>query len=185
MDLALRASGIAMVRYADDLVLLCKSEEQAHAALALLRAELHQLRLTLHPKKTRIVDVREPGGFDFLGYHFEQGRKTPRLKSWNKFRDKVRLLTPRNSGQSMRRVVACLNQMLKGWFEYFKHAQRNTFEIADGFVRRRLRAILARRHGRAHCFGTGEAHRIWTNAFFANEGLFCCTAAHRLACHAR
>jgi RNA-directed DNA polymerase len=181
LDVALRAAGIEAVRYADDLVLLCHSAEAAQAARAVLTTALQSLRLTLHPTKTRVVDVREPGGFDFLGYHFERGYKSPRRKSWNAFRATVRTLTPRKSGDSMPRIVDRLNRMLRGWFEYFKHSTRETFTIADGFVRRRLRAILARRHRRAHRFGNAGAHVRWPNAYFANEGLFSCATTHRLA----
>lgn len=182
VDIALRAAGVETVRYADDLVLMCKSEEDAQAALRMLRAQLQALRLTLHPTKTRVVDVREPGGFDFLGYHFEQGKKTPRLKSWNKFREGIRKLTPRRNGHSLARIIEKLNPMLRGWFEYFKHATRYTFAAADGFVRRRLRSMLALRHHREGCLGRGLSNFRWPNAFFASEGLFSCAEAHRLAC---
>jgi RNA-directed DNA polymerase len=182
VDLALRAAGIATVRYADDLVLLTRDADAAQAALTLLTTQLREVRLTLHPTKTRVVDVREPGGFDFLGYHFEAGRKTPRRKSWDAFRDRIRELTPRSSGTSLKRTIGTLNRVLRGWFEYFKHARRATFTIADGFVRRRLRAILARRHGATYRVGNAGANVRWPNAYFADAGLFSCTTAHALAC---
>ena len=85
LDHHLAAQGLAMVRYADDFVILCRSQSEAEQALALVRQWCEAAGLTLHPTKTRIVDVRVEG-FDFLGYHFQatrQGRLTrwPRTKS--------------------------------------------------------------------------------------------------------
>ena len=66
------------MRYADDFVILCRSEAEAQAALGQVRAWVKEAGLTLHPEKTRIVNASAPGGFDFLGYHFERGMKWPR-----------------------------------------------------------------------------------------------------------
>ncbi len=77
LDHLVAAAGVQMVRYADDFVLLCRSEEQAKAALARVQAWVADNGLTLHPDKTRLVDATRPGGFDFLGYHFERGQKWP------------------------------------------------------------------------------------------------------------
>ena len=68
-------AGWELVRYADDFVLLCRSEAEAQAALSQVRAWVDEAGLTLHPEKTRIVDATQRGGFDFLGYHFERGLK--------------------------------------------------------------------------------------------------------------
>ena len=184
VDLVMREAGLEMVRYADDLVILCKSAAEAESALALLEAQMTARRLTLHPDKTRIVDTTQPGGFDFLGYHFELGRKTPRKKSLQKLRDRIRTVTPRNSGESLKCIVAVLNRTLRGWFEYFKHCTKRTFRGVDGFVRRRLRALLIRRQKRRG-FGTGFAHRDWPNAYFAEHGLLFLADAHAHARHAR
>lgn len=186
VDVAMRDAGFEMVRYADDLVILCKSSEDAHHALALLKVLTHQRRLTLHPTKTRFVDTTQPGGFDFLGYHFENGRKTPRAKSLTKMKDRVRELTPRNRGASLARIIVDLNAMLRGWFEYFKHCFRWTFGSVDGFVRRRLRALLTRRRKRQRRgVGSGYANIEWPNAYFAEQGLFSLAAAHAAACRSR
>ena len=184
IDLVMRDAGFEMVRYADDLVILCKSAADAENAHALLAAQVTARKLTLHPEKTRIVDATQPGGFDFLGYHFERGRKTPRKKSLQKLRDSIHEKTPRNSGESLKCIVAALNRTLKGWFEYFKHCARPTFGIVDGFVRRRLRAMLLRRRNRRG-FGAGFANIRWPNAFFAKQELYSLAAAHADARHAR
>lgn len=181
LDAALRAQGLQAIRYADDLVLLCRSADEAARGKRVLEEHLGRLRLRLHPEKTRIVAVHDPGeGFDFLGYRFEQGHKRPRDASKQKLRDRVRALTPRNSGDSLDVVVKRLNTMLRGWFEYFQHSKRRVFAEVDGFVRRRLRAILQRRIGhRSYGFGAAGANVRWPNAFFAQHGLFSTTAHAR------
>src|SRR5882724_703546 len=97
MDHLMAAKGFEMVRYADDFVIMCRSEAEAQQALALVQQWTVGAGLTLHPEKTRIVDATQPGGFDFLGYHFERGYRWPRTKSRQKLKDKIRELTPRTS----------------------------------------------------------------------------------------
>jgi len=104
--------------------------------------------LTLHPEKTRIVEAGRPGGFDFLGYHFERGMKWPRKKSMERFKDTIRAKTRRNQGRSMTMICQDLNRSLRGWFEYYKHSKATTFVAVDGYIRGRLRSILRRRTGR-------------------------------------
>jgi len=70
-------------RYADDLIIQCRSRAEAENALETVRQWVGEAGLTLHPEKTRIVDAANPGGFDFLGWHFESGSKWPREKSVN------------------------------------------------------------------------------------------------------
>lgn len=74
LDQRMAEWGQEMVRYADDFVVLCRSREEAEQVLEKLQSWTAQAGLKLHPVKTRIVNASEPGGFDFLGYHFEQGR---------------------------------------------------------------------------------------------------------------
>jgi len=73
--------GLEMTRYADDLVVLCRSREEADRALATVKEWSEQNRLTLHPDKTRIVDL-ETESFDFLGYTFFHGKRKPRKQAW-------------------------------------------------------------------------------------------------------
>ena len=81
LDQAMAQAGYEMVRYADDFVILCRSEAEAREVLERVQAWTVQAGLTLHPVKTRIVNAEDKGGFDFLGYHFERGMKWPRRKS--------------------------------------------------------------------------------------------------------
>jgi len=184
VDEAMARAGFEMVRYADDLVILCKSEEEAREALKLLTEEMTKLKQTLHPEKTRLVDLMNSWGFEFLGYHFNKHGKKPRKKSLTKFKDKVRELTPRNHGNSLEKIISRLNQTLRGWFRYFKHSKKTTFVNLDIWVRRRLRAILLRRHHKRG-IGHGHAHHRWSNAYFAKLGLFTMTTARAQAVQSR
>jgi RNA-directed DNA polymerase len=174
-------AGIEMVRYADDFVILCGSQREAEHALEQVRQWTEQAGLRLHPVKTRIVDATQPGGFDFLGYHFERGRKWPREKSLRKFRDTIRVATRRTNGHSLKVIIGDLNRILKGWFGYFKHSYPTTFRTEDGWVRGRLRSLLRQRSGRRGR-ACGEDHHRWPNVFFAEQGLFSLAHAHAAAC---
>jgi RNA-directed DNA polymerase len=181
LDHFMAQAGFEMVRYADDFVILCRSEAEARQALEQVREWTATAGLNLHPVKTRIVDAREPGGFDFLGYHFERGLRWPRRKSLDKLKNTIRAKTRRTNGQSLAAVITNLNRTLPGWFEYFKHSHRFTFAQLDKWVRMRLRSLLRRRRG-----GSGRQrgtdHRRWSNAFFTQQGLFSLEHAHALVC---
>ena len=149
LDLLMEASGCRMVRYADDFVILCRSEAEAIAALRQVEAWVAVNGLTLHPEKTPVGDSRQPGqGFDFLGYRFEAGRRLVRKKSLMALKDKVRSMTGRSRGDSLERIINDLNPLLRGWFGYFQHATPALFGVLDGFIRRRLRAILRKQEKR-------------------------------------
>jgi len=180
LDHLMERNGIEMVRYADDIVLLSRSEVEAQEALRQITIWTAEAGLTLHPEKTRIVNAAVPGGFDFLGYHFEGGRKTPRKKSLDKFKNAIREKTGRSNGQSLETIINNVNARARGWFAYFKHSHRYTFEPLDRLIRTRLRSILRRRHG-GKGRGRGHDHNRWTNAFFAEHGLFSFVAAYAKA----
>lgn len=186
LDLHMAEHGFRMVRYADDFVILCGSADEAERALERVRAWVSSHGLSLHADKTHVGNCMLPGqGFDFLGYRFEAGRRWVRDRSRNAFRERVRSRTRRCSGQSLERVIAQLNPFLKGWFAYFRHADRLEFPRLDGFVRRRLRSMLrkhAKRPGQGH---TPADHRRWPNTFFAEYGLFTLADAHALASQSR
>ena len=177
LDQLMAAAGLEMVRYADDFVVLGRTKEEAESALAVVQQWTVAAGLTLHPEKTRIVDATQAGGFDFLGYHFERGQRRPRRKSLKKFKDSIRAKSRRNNGQSLQVIIANVNRTTKGWFGYFKHSHRYTFESLDQFIRVRLRSILRRRSGRQGIASGGDNVR-WTNAFFAGQGLFSLFSTH-------
>ena len=181
LDHHLAAQGFAMVRYADDFVILCRSQPEAEHALTLVRQWCAAEGLQLHPTKTRIVDVRVDG-FDFLGYHFQttrRGRLTrwPRPKSQQKLQDTLRAKTKRTNGHSLGFIIADVNRTLQGWFGYFQHSCRQRFVTLDAWVRMRLRSILRKRAGRTGR-ARGADHQRWPNAFFAAHGLFSLEAAY-------
>jgi RNA-directed DNA polymerase len=184
LDHLAAASGLEMVRYADDFVILCRTADDAQRALELVQAWVAENGLVLHPVKTKIVDVRSDG-FDFLGYHFrgtKRGiRHWPRKKSVQKLKETLRPATRRTSGHSMAVVIARVNRTLRGWFAYFQHSRPGIFRELDGWMRQRLRAILRKRSKRRGVASGGDFVR-WPNAFFAEQGLVSLVEAHRAAC---
>jgi RNA-directed DNA polymerase len=177
LDKLMEQSGFRMARYADDFVVMCHDEEEARRALDTIRRWVEQAGLTLHPTKTRLVNLGRVGeGFDFLGYHFERTskgnlRRWPRKKSVANFKEGVREHTKRNNGHSLATIVAKVNRQLRGFFEYFKQSHARTLDELDGWVRMRLRSILRRRrHRRGR--GRGRDHNRWPNSFFGELGLF-------------
>jgi RNA-directed DNA polymerase len=180
LDHELAEQGHQSVRYADDLVVLCRTEQEAEAVLQKLREWTVSRGLTLHPEKTRLVDATEPGGFDFLGYHFERGRRWPSKRSERQLREKVRAKTRRMASGSLDQIVGELNPVVRGWYEYFKQSHTTTWQPLDSWIRMRLRSILRWRQGRKGR-GRGSDHVQWPNAYFAAHGLFTMASAHRQA----
>lgn len=186
LDVKLAGLGLSMVRYADDFVILCRSAAEAVHALDVVSAWVAAEGLQLHPDKTHVGDCRLVGqGFEFLGYRFEAGRRWVRDKSLKALKTKIRSQTRRTEGRSLSQIVSGLNPLLRGWFNYFKHAQRGIFRTLDGFLRRRLRALLrkqAKRPGVGRCLAD---HQRWPNAYFAAAGLFTLTEARQAASQSR
>jgi len=173
LDERMMARGYRMVRYCDDFVVLCRSGDEAAAALELIKSWVTKNGLRLHPDKTHVGDCRQAGqGFDFLGYRFEAGKRWVRKKSLRRFKDNIRVKTRRTRGTSLARIIADLNPTLRGWFGYFKHAHSSTFRKLDGFIRRRLRALLRKQEKRPGIGRCLADQQRWTNAFFAAAGLF-------------
>jgi RNA-directed DNA polymerase len=182
LDWLMAGSGFEMVRYADDMVVMCSTEEEAKAALEKLREWMVMAGLTLHPDKTRTVDMNLAGShFDFLGYRFQRSKtgKMMRLirpKSLRKLRETIKPRTRRKNGKSMKAIAEELNPVLRGWFGHFKHAKGSTLGEIDGWVRMRLRSILRKRLG-LKGRGRGKDHQRWPNRYFDKFGLFCLLGA--------
>lgn len=168
--------GYEMVRYADDFVILCRSQEEAGAALGEVQSWMTSQGLTLHPTKTQIVDSRDKS-FSFLGYSFRGRLRFPRAKSHGKMMDSIRELTPRNSGESLEYISSKLNQMLRGWHNYFRHCLANVFERYDEIIRVRLRRMLLKRNRRNP--KRQPRTRRWPNQYFTDHGLVSLQDAHR------
>lgn len=172
LDVAVTSAGYKMIRYADDFVILTRSQNEAKEALNLVQKWVVEHELILHPEKTHIGDCMEKGqGFEFLGYRFEAGTSWVRRKSIQKFRDRIRELTSRVGGKAVQEVISKLNPVLRGWCNYFKDVTKYTLGTFDSFVRRRLRAVIERQHKR-RSFGAGWCNQKIPNKFFADKGLF-------------
>ncbi len=86
---------------------------------------------------------------------------------------------------TIREIVVELDAVLKGWYAYFRHAMKSTFASLDGFIRRRLRALLRRRDkrpGQGRCLADNQK---WPNAYFATLGLFTMNTARLSASQPR
>jgi RNA-directed DNA polymerase len=178
LDWKLAQEGWEMVRYADDIVVLCREPVQAAQALESVRGWMEEAGLELHAGKTKVVDMAQAGAhFDFLGYRFWRGqwgklRRYVRPKSCQKLRGKLKPLSKRANGHCLQAIVAKINPILRGWYGYFRHASVAALKDMDGWVRGRLRSILRKRHG-GKGKGRGRDHQRWGNGYFAKLGLFC------------
>lgn len=172
LDVTMTQAGYKMIRYADDFVILTRSEAEAKDALRMVQEWVTKNGLTIHPEKTHVGNCMIEGqGFDFLGYRFEEGKKWIRKKSIQKFRDRIREVTSRVCGKSIPSVIEELNPILRGWSAYFVNVTKYTLETFDSFVRRRLRAIIASQQKR-RTFGAGWENQRIPNQYFAKLGLF-------------
>ena len=189
LDRELSALGVGeLVRYADDGVVMCRSQAQAKAALAAVEVILGRLGLELHPDKTRVVDLREGReGFDFLGCHFrarmsgklwEQRRivryylhRWPSQRSMKRIREKVKDRTGSNRvGRDIRLVIEDLNPILRGWGNYFRTGNAaNKFRQVDNYVCFRLFRLMVKKRGRNLHAGQTQG---WTEDWFNGHGLF-------------
>jgi len=187
-DRAFVARGIGtLVRYADDFVVLCRSEREARAALQIAGEILGDLGLKLHPDKTKVVDLRKGReGFDFLGCHFrarvsgrllERGicryylHRWPSARAMKRIREKVKARTGRNRVgiTDVRELIADLNPLLRGWGNYFRTGNAaDKFRQIDRYVAWRLKRLLVKRKGRNRRAGEAAA---WTEDWFVGLGL--------------
>jgi group II intron reverse transcriptase/maturase len=153
-----------LVRYADDLVVLCRRESQCQEALRRIRTIFGRMGLEMHPEKTRVVDIaRGKGSFVFLGWTVHKKRsiqRNPRLyfvqrwpspKAMKRVRDRVHELTDvrgRQQYQDVEELIAGLNMVLRGWGNYFRtgNADRELHKV-DDYVYRRVTRWMWRRGG--------------------------------------
>jgi RNA-directed DNA polymerase len=160
-DWQTRGQGV-LVRYADDLVVMCRTEAEARSALAALRALLAELGLEPKDAKTRIVHLAEGGeGFDFLGFHhrYVRGRtrrsrnitflaRWPSRQAMQHARDRIRELTGRERLLlPVEDVVQDVNSFLRGWVGYFRYGNSaRPFDKIDRYAITRLSLFVAKRH---------------------------------------
>ncbi len=173
---------------ATHLVVLCRSERDANAALELAGEILGRLGLKLHPDKTKVVGLREGGeGFDFLGWHFrarvsgrllERGvrryylHRWPSQRSLKRLRAKVKAKTGRHrvAITDVRELIAELNPIMRGWGNYFRTGNAaDKFVQIDRYVAWRLKRLLIKRKGRN--LRAGEV-ASWTPDWLFGFGLY-------------
>ena len=176
-----------LVRYADDLVVMCTSKQQCEEAERRIKAILARLGLELHPDKTRRVELYDgKQGFDFLGCHFrkrlsgkiwERERKRvyflhrqPSQRAMKRIRQKVKDRTPRGRCHAdLRAVIKDLNPILRGWGAYFATGNAaRSFNQIDSYVYERLRGLRLKRAGRQLVPGAVEK---WDRDYFVSLGL--------------
>lgn len=185
LDWKMAREGHQMNRYADDMVILCQTPQEAQEVLEKLKAWCQSAGLTLHPEKTKVVDMGQPGAyFDYLGYRFLRSKRTGRLcrlirpKSLKAIRVRIKPLTKRANGRSLEEIIRKLTPILRGVHGYFMHAKASELKGLDGWVRGRLRSMLRKRQkkrGRAK----GKDHQRWPNRYFERLGLFSLEQARR------
>ena len=163
-----RGTGV-LVRYADDLLAMCRTRPEAERALAALTAILAELGLELKPAKTRIVHLEEGGeGLDFLGFHHRWVcGNTPRsrhlrfLARWpsrqatQRARDRIREITDRRRLLvPVEEIVQDLNRFLRGWSGYFRYGNSDrTFDKINHYAVDRLARFVGKRHKRGWGYG--------------------------------
>ena len=167
--------------------MLCSTRTQAERAQSQATAIMGDLGLSLHPDKTRVVDLRGGReGFDFLGCHlharmsgkqWEQRRviryylqRWPSKRSMKRARARVKALTGRSQvGMELGDVIRRLNSFLRGWGNYFRTGNAaDKFVSLDRYVAWRLKRLLIKKRGRN--LRAGQASK-WTRTWFHDQGL--------------
>src|SRR5450432_438576 len=160
-----------LVRFADDMVVMCQTRQEAEHALVALRAILAELGLTLKDAKTRIVQLREGGeGLDFLGFHHRWVRgntpgskhltclaRWPSRQAMARARSRIREITDRRRlREPVKDVVQDLNKYLRGWAGYFRYGNSTlAFDTITLHAYSRLAGFIAKRHKRRTRYGWG------------------------------
>jgi RNA-directed DNA polymerase len=176
-----------LVRYADDFVVICKTARNCEEAERRVKKILAELKLELHPDKTRRVDLsRGRQGFDFLGCHLRKRmsgpiwmkehrevyflQRWPSKKSIKRVQQRVKDLTPKSRcHDDPRDVIAAINPVLRGWGQYFRTGNASEkFTSVDRYVAWRLKRMRIKRKGRH--LREGEARR-WNSHYFYALGL--------------
>jgi RNA-directed DNA polymerase len=147
-DHELERRGHRFVRYADDLLIFCKSRKAATRTLNHILPYIEEkLFLKVNREKTRVARVKQ---VKYLGYgfyiHKGEGRLRIHPKSVQKFRDKIREITGRSNGMGTLARKTRLNQVIRGWINYFKLADaKNLIRELDEWIRSRIRMVTWKR----------------------------------------
>lgn len=148
LDWHLDTLGYRFVRYADDFVVLCRTERQAKEARQAVELFVKQIGLSLSPEKTRVTTFRE--GFTFLGFDLTSSSAKMRAKSVEKFKTRIRELTVRSHNLDAGKIEK-LNAVIRGVARYFATSFATCvyqFRALDGWLRMRLRCMRLKRISR-------------------------------------
>lgn len=166
-----------LVRYADDFIIICRTKHDAENAMQKVAQVMELLKLTLHPAKTRVVDMGQDG-FDFLGFHFhkKKSRKSGKLlpyiwaspKSMMNIRRKIHFITERKRlSNTPDEVIKFLNMVIRGWRNYFRIGNcALKFQQLDRYIRSRLEQWV-----RAKLGSRGQWNEIAFRAWITQHGL--------------
>ena len=149
LDWFLEENNLHFVRYADDLIVLCKTKTEAEKALDAVRAYLGEMKLEISPEKTKVCHFSE--GFNFLGFAFKSRSAKIRDKSTEKFKNAVRVITKRSHNLDQETIVK-LNRVIRGTVNYFGtkfSTMRTTFFKLDRWIRKRIRCMKHKRISKA------------------------------------
>jgi RNA-directed DNA polymerase len=161
--------GFHMARFADDFRVLCSTQAEAERAKGKVEDWLQKAGLSLNQKKTEIVDFGRPGGFNFLGYHFDQEVLQPRRGNLDRLREKVGELTKRSRKEEPEVIIEDLNRVLVGWIHYFQLTTNpEPFLELDAWIRKRISNIQCLRRRRYEQYLTNlitrellSLHGVW------------------------
>jgi group II intron reverse transcriptase/maturase len=166
-----------LFRYADDMVILCRSQKQAEASMRWIEEVVHELGLELNTDKTHMGHIRE--GFDFVGFTFREGpspktgkmvrSRMPRKQSRKNIRHNLKeTLKGECLGRSLEEIIPTLNRSIRGWAQYFRGSQcYQALLDLHGYVCEQLRIFMRRRHKTKRTRG----YNRWSNTFFCRKGL--------------
>ena len=144
-DWKMKEKGFAVVRYADDAVILCKTKEQAEEAYVAAKTILEEeLQLRMHPEKTKVVHFDE--GFRFLGFDFWKNHLILPETKVKRYKDKIRKVTRRQQGKNLSEMIQKLNEVVRGFGNYFGIGNvKKKFQRLDEWTRMRVRAIMRKK----------------------------------------
>lgn len=176
LDWFMEEQSLHFVRYADDFVILCKTEPEAERALDLVRSFLKDMELEDSPEKTKIRHFSQ--GFDFLGFTIKTNSIKMRTKSMEKFKDSIREITTRSHNLE-KEVIEKLNRVIRGTVNYFGttfSTMKATFRELDKWIRRRIRCMKYKRIWHT------DNRRI-TNTYIKKMNLLSCYDLQRARLH--
>jgi len=169
LDQELEKRALHYCRWADDFLILVKSERAANRVMeGTIRYLDDELKLPVNKEKSKVCNIKEA---TFLSFQMLRGKIRVSGKARTKFKEKVRNLTKRNNPLSMYQLIQKLNEYLRGWVNYFKIQElRVIFRDLDSWIRSRLRSTQLKKWKKPNKFQRmmiragykpEDAHRTW------------------------